>query len=418
VVEQERGIFVLKRLRAHAPLLAVLVVALAYRLYLWKRSGVALYGDMLRYDTMAEHLVHLGYLGYGAGPDAFVTPLYPLFVALFYALLGAVHAHGLSHTRLVHEVYLVQQVLSLSSLVLAYIIGCQLQNRMVGLASAILSLVYLQNDFIGLMLLTEALFMPLLFLTLSLYIQAQKTGGRWWHAAAGIALGLTTLVRPTVLPLAVVFLLLDLWLRFGRSGRAVGTWERLSARRDYMRTSLFFVGAVILTLVPWWIRNEIDLHHFVLLSTEAGNPLLAGADPYFRVPVDALIQSSRVLHETQQTFAIHYALTGLRTHFFLFAGWYLFGKLPYLLWTPWLYAYLAPFVLFHRFVVVVGAVCMFALLGSRYARVIAWTSLILLLIQMVFLPITRYGYPVVALWLLLIPVAASELWKRFKGVRE
>lgn len=384
------------------------------RVYLWRRTGVDLYGDMLRYDVMAQHIVKSGYLGFGSVPDAFVTPGYPLFVAFCYALEGFVHgAKALSHTRLVHEFYLIQQLLSLISLVLVYHIGTQLKNRMVGLAAAILSLFYLQNAFIGLMLLTEALFMPLLLATLSMYISAQQSGLLWRYALAGILLGLTTLVRPTVLPLLVVLILLDLWHR--HSQEQLARSFRSDWQRSFWQAALATAGALTLTLIPWWIRNEVDFHHFILLSTEAGNPLLAGADPYFRVPINTLIQSSRALHESQQTFAIHYALTGFREHFLLFVGWYLFGKLPYLLWTPWLYQYLPSFVLFHRVVVILGALSMLLLLAQPYARVIAWSVLVLLLIQMVFLPITRYGYPITALWVILLPVVADEVWQRFRG---
>ena len=393
----------MKRVRSHWPLYSLLIVGLIFRLYLWKRTGVYLYGDMLRYNAMAMHVVLSGYLGLGSGPSAFVTPLYPMFLAFLYKLSMLLHGgHLLAQTRLVHEAFLAQQVLSLVTLALTYYIGAALGNRYVGFAAGVLSLLYLPNSFIGMLLLTEALFMPALFATVAAFIRAEQKGGVIWYAVAGALLGITTLVRPTVLPLWVVFLFL-MW------------WRWMSARRrgadlPFWKPALWMTAALVVVMLPWWVRNFIDFHKFIPLSTEAGNPLLAGAIPYFRVNVDKLIQASRTLHESQQTYAIHYILYGFTHHFLYYAGWYLFGKLPYLLWQPYLYDFLPAFVLFHQVCVIVGALAALVLIVKPSARGVAFTSLYLLVVQLGFLPLARYGYPVVALWLILIPAAAYYAW--------
>ncbi len=415
------GGLLLKRLRAHAPFLIVLVVAGIMRLYLWKRTGVDLWGDMLRYNAMAWNLLQHGYLGYASGPDAFVTPLYPMFIAFLYKLSMILHGGSVTSIRMVHQVYLAQQVLSLFMLVLIYMLGTLLRSKWVGFWAALLSVIYLPNGFIGLMLLTEALFMPLLIATFVAFIYAQKSQKAWAYAVSGILLGLTTLVRPTVLPLIALFVLLDLWQRFTDSGTRTpmhGTVRAFSLKDPaFWRSNTLMIAGLVITMLPWWIRNEIDFHHLILLSTESGNPLLAGADPYFQVSINQLIQASRALHESQETFAIHYMLQGFAHHFWLFAGWYIFGKLPYLFWTPWVYAYIKTFVLYHRVVVIVGAIAMIATLARPYARVISWSALFLLGVQMVFLPITRYGYPIIVLWSVLIPVVAECMWSRLKAKR-
>lgn len=366
----------------------------------------------MRYDTMAQNVILHGYLGLGRGPSAFVTPLYPLFIAFLYKLSMLLHGgHLLAQTRLVHETFLAQQLLSLVTLALTYYIGTALANRYVGFAAGALSLLYLPNSFIGMLLLTEALFMPALFATVAAFVRAQlKGGGVMWYAASGALLGITTLVRPTVLPLWVVFLFL-MW------------WQRMSARKrgedlPFWRPAIWMTAALVVVMLPWWVRNFIDFHKFIPLSTEAGNPLLAGAIPYFRVNVNTLIQASRALHETQQTYAIHYILSGLSHHFLYYMGWYLFGKLPYLLWQPYLYDYLPAFVLFHQTCVLVGAVAALALIAKPLTRTVVFTSLYLLIVQLGFLPLTRYGYPVVALWLILIPVAVSYAWDRLAKERK
>ncbi len=399
-------------LRSRIPLFFVLAVALALRLYVWHRTTVYMYHDELLYDQMARHVVLDGYLGQGSAPDAFVTPLYPLFVALMYKLSMILHGQLLPQTRLIHEVFLAQQVLSLLGIVAAYEVARLLANKWAGLAAAVLSLVYLPNGFVGVMLLTEALFIPLLLCTLWAYVYAQRAGRTWAYGLTGALLGLTTLTRPTVLPLFAVFVFCD-WLL--RSAAPAGGWRRFIPARAFWFDNAVQLACLIVVMAPWWIRNAIDFHRFIPLDTEAGNPLLAGVSPYGRVSITTLIAMSRALHESQQTFAIHYMLSGFTHHFFLYAGWFLFGKLGPLLWLPYVYQYIPAFVLFHRVLLFAGALAMFIALGSRRARGVSLSVLVMLAIQLVFLPIARYGYPVVVVWMILIPVVAAWLWSRLRG---
>lgn len=399
--------------RSRVPLLAVLAVALVLRLYIWKRTGVYLYGDMLRYNAMAQNLVLHGYLGAGSGPDAFVTPLYPLFVALLYKL--SMWLHGgvlLSQHRVVHEIFLAQQLVSVVTVWMTYELARFFGGRAVGLVAAILSFVYLPNSFLGMMLLTEVLFVPLLIGTLLAFALAERTDRPLFFALSGFLMGLTVLARPNVLPVVVVLVGCDLWRRHV-AGRET-LFADPALRRRWLQSSALLAGVTVLTLVPWWIRNWIDFHKFIPLSTEAGNPLLAGADPYNRINIDTLIEASRRLHETQQTYAIHYALAGFEHHFWLFAGWYLFGKLPYLFAQPWTYAYLPWFVQLHQTLAVAGGLAMLPALALPRVRPTAWTAVLLLLIQLFFLPLPRYGYPIMALWMIALPAVLYAYWRRLR----
>lgn len=407
---EDRRQLVVKWVREHVLFVVLLIIAAGMRLYLWKHTPVSLDGDMIRYNAMAQNIVQHGYLGAGAVPSAFITPGYPLFVAFFYRFVGLLHARALTHLETVHEVFFFQQLLSLVSLWLIYRIGCQLRGKWVGLIAALLSVLYIQMSFVGLMLLTEALFIPLFLATISMALAAMKSQKVSSYLWTGLLLSLTTLVRPTVLPFWLVILALDFWQRYNNRDRGAGTdW-----RRQFWPGAIWLTVGVIVPLIPWWIRNLIDFHHFILLDNDSGNPLLAGAIPYFRVNINTLIAASRALHESQDTYAIHYALAGFKAHFWLYAGWYLFGKLQYLIWSPWLYQYIPAFVLYHRVVVIIGAILMFAFLGRSQIRVIAWISLILILLQMAFLPTFRYGYPIILLWLILIPAALDVMWEGYR----
>ncbi len=390
-------------------LVIIVAVAFALRLIVWRQTPVIIVGDMVRYDRMARHLVTRGYLGFGAGPDAYYTPGYPLFVALMYKITTILHGGKLvSQLRVVHETYFLQQLVSLLPIILSYEFARRYAGPFAGLAAAILSVVYLPNGFVGVLLLTEALFIPLLVATVVAFVKAQRSGRVLWYGIAGALLGAATLVRPTVLPLVAILLLLDWW--------QVATDRRVGARRALPWASWgAFAGLFVLVMVPWWVRNAIDFHHFIPLSTEAGNPLLAGASPYFQVPFASLVAMARAAHESEETFAIHYIVRGLTHHFLLFAGWFLFGKLPYLFWKPYEYAYIGWFLLLQRILVIAGGLSMFVLIAKPYVRVIAIASLYLVIAQLGFLPITRYAYPIMILWLILIPIAVYVIWRRLQG---
>lgn len=384
------------RLRKYGPFVGLMIAGAFMRFLLWRRTGVYLYGDMLRYETMARHLAFHGYLGYGAVPDAFVTPAYPVFLAILYKLEFLIHGgHAIAETRAVHEIFFVQQGISLVTIALAYWLGLRLAGPIAAFGAGLLTLLYLPNGFVGLMLLTEAIFIPLLLATLLAFVYAQQTGKMWIYAATGALLGLTTLARPTVLPLILLF--------------AVFAALKGTDRKQRINRAGILAAGLVVVMMPWWIRNYIDFHKLILLSTEAGNPLLAGANPYFQVNVNTLIGRSRALHESQAQYAIQYMIHGFTHHFFLFAGWYLFGKIPLLLWKPWTYQYLAWFVWAHRTLVILGAAAMVWTLKNPYTRIVSIVSLYLLVVQFGFFPITRYGYPVITVWLILVPVAVVQI---------
>lgn len=111
----------------------------------------------------------------------------------------------------------------------------------------------------------------LLPFALLLYLQERPDGTRpiYFPLAAGIALGLATLVQPSVLLFWTVFL----------------CYELLSARwfaSIVLRLGLLLVGMAI-AIAPWTIRNYLVLHEPVLISTNGGdnfyranNPLATG----------------------------------------------------------------------------------------------------------------------------------------------
>lgn len=391
-------------IRKHGLLIIILLVMLGFRLYIWRHTTVYLYGDMYRYDIMARHLLLNGYMGIGSTPDAYYTPGYSLFLALIYKL--SMWLHGgllLPIVRTSHEVFFVQQIFSVVNILLVYMLGNLLKNRVTGLAAAIIAAFYLPNSFVGELLLSENMFIPFLLLIMVVVLYSLQKKRTWLFVLAGIVIGLATLVRPFVLPLLFLFIMAIFWQSFRERRQNSGMLKQ------GVRFSLALGGGTVLALLPWWIRNYLDFHHFVPLSTEAGNPLLAGAYPYFQVPFDQLAKTAQSLHLSQESYAIHLILQGFSHHFFLYLGWFLFGKLYYLFWSPWLYNYVDWLVIYHRVLVVLGGVAVFVGLSFQKTRFFAVTILFLLAMQLVFLPLYRYGYPLLVLMGVLLPAVIANL---------
>lgn len=389
-------------LRKHAIFLLILVFMIIYRLIIWQHTHVYLYGDMFRYDAMTRNLLLHGYMGIGNQPDAYYTPGYSLFLAVIYKM--SMWFHGgqlLPIARVAHEVFFVQQLFSVVNIILVYVLGTLLANRYTGIAAALIACFYLPNSFVGELLLSENLFVPFLLATILIAYVALRSHRYSLYILTGIVLGLATLVRPFILPMFVIFVVGIFWQAY------TGRLHRSNPLRQGVLYAVALGLGTVVALIPWWIRNYVDFHHFIPLSTEAGNPLLAGATPYFQTPFAQLAASAIALHESQKTYAIHLITQGFIHHFLLYAGWFLFGKMYYLFWSPWLYNYVGWFVVYHRILVILGGLSVVVGLFLRRTRLLAVAVLFLLAMQLVFLPLYRYGYPLVVIMGIILPAVVS-----------
>ena len=99
----------------------------------------------------------------------------------------------------------------------------------------------------------------LTYLLAVLLFESATRGRAWWAVLAGIVAGFGVLVRPSMLPVPV------LWLA-----------RACIARTRFQRTlaiATLATGCMMLTILPWTARNYLELHHPILLSTNAGSVL-------------------------------------------------------------------------------------------------------------------------------------------------
>lgn len=189
-------------------------------------------------------------------PTAFWSPAYP------FALAGIFKLFGVSVT----SAKVFNAVLGALTIPLVYGLGRQIFSRGVGLFAAGLFAIFPNAIAWTPLLFPEQLFVLLFVAALWVLIAFPTTSRSYWISLAGFGalVGLATLTRgqgAVLVPIAVVY-----WLT--RSG-----W------RPALRATAISLLAAVAVIAPWTIRNWVELHAFVPVSTNSGAALRAGHAP-------------------------------------------------------------------------------------------------------------------------------------------
>lgn len=254
-----------------AVLVAILLLGLGLRVAeAW--DGRAPVYDATAYAAIAANLA--GADGFTVGPTATqpssnYSPGLPLFVAGLYEVTGG------EYERLARVVL---ALIGALSVLFAYLIGRRLIGRLpsrpksgeVGweggwpaLLGALVVAVYpALLEYQG-MLMSEPLAATLLSGGVLALFWAWEGGPSRW-LLPGALLGTLALVRPEYLAIAVLIALV-VFVR-----EAVDDW-----RQSLLRAGIF-LGALVLIVAPWTIRNAVALDRFVPISTGGGQVLFAG----------------------------------------------------------------------------------------------------------------------------------------------
>ena len=178
-----------------------------------------------------------------------------LYAASFYATGGA--REGTAR--------IVELLLGLAAIVVAYLLGRRINCRPAGLIAALGVAVY--PPFIHS---TGALFSepPAIFTlpaAVLAFLWAGDRGGAWRWLLPGLLFGLTALIRPEYLLVGVAFAVLAA-IRLGR--------ER--GWRASLAGAALLVAGLLIPIVPWTIHNEVALDRTVPISTGGGKALYVG----------------------------------------------------------------------------------------------------------------------------------------------
>jgi 4-amino-4-deoxy-L-arabinose transferase-like glycosyltransferase len=232
---------------------ALLLLALAARvLYVLHTTNFVARVDAQSYNYLAQTLAN-GH-GWGYGNSAYRPPGYPVFLAGVYLLVGIPHAVFTSPR-------LVEAVLATVTVGLIGLMAWQVAGRRVALIALAIGAVYVPLVLVGVALMTESLFVPLVLAATCCALRARTAAHHYrWVVLAGLFTGLASLTRGNgiVLGLALAFVV---W-----TGR-----PRLSWRSVCSPVVLLVVMA--LTIMPWTIRNAYAQHAFIPVTDEIGNTL-------------------------------------------------------------------------------------------------------------------------------------------------
>ena len=245
--------------------LAVLGLALAVRVALLVGTvHLPLANDPADYHRLAVSLA--GGHGFGTtvvapggGPTAFRPPLWPLFLAGIYAVVG-------NHVVVARAVEI---VLGLLTVALVGALAFRLETstgrdgRRTALLAMVLAAVYPPLLLAGGSLLSESLSLPLeLGSLLAAWVASGARRPMRWCALAGLLCGLDILCRPDSFVLLVPAVLL--------AGRRPPADERRARWQAAAVRAAVLVGAAGLTVTPWLVRDAVVMGRFVPVTTQGG----------------------------------------------------------------------------------------------------------------------------------------------------
>src|SRR3989344_7609011 len=221
----------------------MLVLELLIAWFILSTHGFNFYqgGDSPGYMLLAKNLAEHGTLSFADGypyhPTNFRTPGYPLFLALVYLIFDS----------FVPAIFF-GALISAFAAPLIYLIAKEIFSEKIAFGAVILTAVEPMGLFLGVSILTEGFFTPILFLTILYFVRYLKMEGHsyLWYSAA--LLGAATLIRPIAFyfwPLAVIFI-------FYKT-KNLG-W------RPVLKAATVFVDIFFLVLSPWLVSNKISVN--------------------------------------------------------------------------------------------------------------------------------------------------------------
>ena len=239
-----------------AALAGTVALSIGVQLCFWwmqARSGAVQPGDSEEYVRGAVGLLQGAYT---TGEKWLRPPLYPIFLAAAFGVVG----YDITHALFVQALVTGAGVLAFAGLGHALF-----RRRAVALASALLAALFIPFAAYGSVLFAEALFVVLITASFALLLRRDRPG---WRRAmvAGVVFGLATLTRAVglfFLPLAVLALMVE------RGGKRTS--------RGAVSTALAFGLAAVLTIAPWTIRNAIIYGRFIPVDTNGGISFWYGA---------------------------------------------------------------------------------------------------------------------------------------------
>jgi 4-amino-4-deoxy-L-arabinose transferase-like glycosyltransferase len=412
------------RTRDRRLIAGALLLALAVRvvIVLATRHTYAPVDDAVDYSRIASSIAK-GH-GFGGsfiathGPSAYRTPLWPALLGGVYAVTGTSWTMG----------RLFLAVVSTGFVGMVGAVMWQVAGRRVGLICLWAAAVYPPFLLAGYGLNYEVVMGLLFFAALFLGLRWREHPESWWLlVGAGVCSGLAVLCRENA-----GLVLVPIWIWIYQS-RQAGGWG------NAVRRLLAVTSCAALVVVPWTIRNAVELHAFIPVSdspgftvagaynasTHPGTPARMWVEPTIDPTDRRILLAHRSDNEAQlvalmQSAAVHY-IKAHPSSVPKVVGWNLVALFSFqgIKSANWVAPYIGwPLHLVELSVVSFWGIGLIALFGLRRARArqipwAFWALPILWCISVIFTVTTiQYRFVVEPFILLLAALAVVHLYER------
>jgi Dolichyl-phosphate-mannose-protein mannosyltransferase len=242
---------------------ALLIVALAARVAEVQATSYRPINDAGSYLSLASQIAHTGDYstssrpGTGAGgsrgPSAYFPPAFPYFLAAVDLLAGNTTPRGAA----VHSARISQAVLGTATVALIGLVGLELFGETVALIALGVAAVYPVLVELSAAIVAENLMTTLILAATWTALRARRSAHPYrWIAATGVLTGLATLAHVNSIVIIIPL--------------AVAAWR---ARPAWPAPALALACALV-TLVPWIVRDAVELHTFIPVTDESGITLV------------------------------------------------------------------------------------------------------------------------------------------------
>ena len=242
-------------------ILGILLLAITLRIYGVLSHPTVPVADPADYHRLATGLVEgRGYVNADGASTAWRPPGYPVFLAAVYKIVGVD----------VLRVTIVQAVIGGGTVLLLIVLGAMMLDWPRALVSGVIAAIYPAFVWLPRLLLSENLSIFLLLLSLVVIVLYLRTSRLIWMVAFAVLCALNTLVRGNnlFLPMAVVF------------GLVFIRWRSRSLNWNQLIAPLLVLAITLLmTLLPWTMRNYRVFHQLIPIATQDGLTLYASYWP-------------------------------------------------------------------------------------------------------------------------------------------
>lgn len=306
-----------------------IILVLIIKIYLAKKYNITLSfnSDDINYLNSAKVLLEKGMLTYKYNdiPTVFITPIYPLFLAIILKIFG-----NNNYGEIV--IRILQIILSTINLYLIYCIAKKILDKDKAYVAVFLANIYIPNISTPLYLVSETLFMTLFLASINISLILRKNFNIKNMTMFSVLWSITILTRPMVVIIPIIVFL----------------WYLIIYKitlKTLIKYGLYGTIIFVLIMCPWWIRNYNIFGEVIVLTKSVGNPMLQGAFIDYKVIKEDIkeykeINSVYKLDDAEKKAAQRIAKEGFHKNFFKYLYWYTIGKTIKLWKNPFYWRYI------------------------------------------------------------------------------